>query len=92
VELLKEGLIFEDSQQFMKRVEKAKKKISFYRSLFKRIVVVSHYYTIQYLGSNEYLECGTPKFNIDIENCKPYFASVQEISRPAQRRLEANTA
>jgi len=55
VELLKEGKIYEDGEQYLKRIEKAKKKLSFYRSLFSRIVVVSHYYTIQYLSAEEYL-------------------------------------
>jgi len=89
VELLKEGKIYEDGKQFSKRIENTKKKISFYRSLFSRIAVVSHYYTIQFLIAEEYLECGSPKYDIDIENCTPYYSSTHEIIRPMKRRLES---
>lgn len=88
MELLKEGKVYEDGEQFFKRIEKTKKRLSFYRSLFRRIAVVSHYYTIQFLTAEEYLECGTPKYDINVENCTPYYSSTHEIMRPIKKRLE----
>lgn len=53
--------------------------IANYRERYSKIAIVSHYYTLEYLGAMEYMNCGTPKYYIDIKNCLPYYASVSGI-------------
>lgn len=79
LQLLKEGKIYEDAYQYRKRIDKVKERIGYYKSVFNRIAVVSHYYTIEYIGAKEYLSSGDPNFCLDVQNCTPYYASTQMI-------------
>ena len=57
----------------------AKHRISEYREKYRRIAVVCHYYTIEYMGASKYEECGVPAYNIDIKNCRPYYSKLSNL-------------
>ena len=50
-----------------------------YREKYKLIAVVTHYYTIEYLGAMEYKEDGSPHTYFDIKNCTPYYSSLERL-------------
>lgn len=77
--LLKQGKVYEDAFQFRKRIEDLKQRIAYYKSIFNRIAIVSHYYTIEYMGAEKYMKNGTPNFNLDVKNCTPYYASTEKL-------------
>ena len=52
-----------------------------YKKRYETIAMVTHYYTIEYISALEYKSNGSPNFYIDIENCKPYYASVADLER-----------
>ena len=51
MKLLKENKLYENAITYRQRIERVKAKISEYKEKYKRIAVVSHYYTIEYLGA-----------------------------------------
>jgi len=86
LQLLREGRIYEDAYQYRKRIEKVKERIGYYKSVFNRIAVVSHYYTIEYIGAKQYQTNGTPNFCLDVQNCTPYYSSTQMILSLAHQK------
>ena len=84
VRLLKDKQILEDALTFRRRVQSIKEMITNYKQQYRTIAVVTHYYTIEYLSAIEYNEDGSPSFYTDIKNCKPYYASVSDLSRAKQ--------
>lgn len=62
-----------------------KRMIKEYKKKYERIAMVTHYYTIEYLSAVEYKSDGSPKFYIDIENCKPYYASVLDLEKKRRK-------
>lgn len=38
------------------------------------MAIVSHYYTIEYISAVDYMQCGAPKYYLDVKNCIPYYA------------------
>ena len=50
-----------------------------YRQRYNRIAVVSHFYAIEYLAATGYESSGVPKYDIDIKNCTPYYASLDDL-------------
>lgn len=75
LQLLKEGKIYEDAYQYRKRIDKVRERIAYYKSIFNRIAIVSHYYTIEYIGAKDFMTCGSPNFCLDVKNCTPYYSS-----------------
>lgn len=51
--------------------------------------MVSHYYTIEYLGAIDYEESGAPKYYIDIKNCRPYYSSILDLLSYKEAEKEA---
>ena len=56
-----------------------------YKKQYKKIAIVTHYYTIEYISAVEYKSNGSPKYYIDIENCKPYYASVPDLEKKKRK-------
>ena len=79
VKLLREGKLHEGLFSYRKRIQQSKRMIAEYRKKYNRVAIVSHYYTIEYLGAVSYKSCGTPSYYIDIKNCKPYFANLANM-------------
>lgn len=79
LELLKTGAIHEDAWTYRKRVNRIKKMIADYKNRFEKIAVVTHYYTIEYISAYDYEPCGMPKYYIDIKNCQPYYACLDNL-------------
>ena len=52
--------------QYWKRVQKMKNMIARYKQSYKKIAIVSHYYSIEYISSMSEHADGTPDCYMDI--------------------------
>lgn len=62
-----------------KRALEIKKLIKQYKEKHKTVVVIAHYYIIQYLKSNSFKEDGDLTYYHDILNCHPYYEQFEEL-------------
>ena len=76
---MKEGAIHEGPLYYRERTKRIKQKLAEYKKKFHKIGIVSHYYTIEYLAAKEYEICGTPVHYMDVKNCIPYYACLEEL-------------
>ena len=53
--------------------------IARYRQSYKKVAIVSHYYSIEYMTAMNYNEDGTPECYMDIKNCTPYYSSLEDL-------------
>ena len=77
--MLKEEKIHEDAILYRRRMQQAKYRIAQFNEKYSRIAIVCHYYTIEYITAFEYMECGTPIYTIDIQNCRPYYCHLSDL-------------
>lgn len=76
---MQEQVIHEDAFQYRQRVQKAKLRLAEYRAKYRNIAVVGHYYTVEYMSAKQYLASGEPACDIDIKNCVPYYARLDDL-------------
>lgn len=77
--MLKEGLVLEDAFQYRKRIQLAKHRIAHYQRKYDKVAIFCHYYTIEYISAQRYQPDGAPVLAIDIKNCQPYFARIEDL-------------
>ena len=73
--------IRESSGNVRERARKVKEILKEYRQQYKKICVVSHFYTIRFLCCKEFDEQNEPKDRLCMMNCETLEASLDEISQ-----------
>lgn len=62
------------------RAQRIKERLRFYRQKYKRIVIVSHFFTIRYICSQQFVN-DEPVEGLVMKNTGVHSASLEEISK-----------
>lgn len=79
LDCLSQRSVYEHPKDLRSRVSKLKQILSEYREKYKTIVVVAHYYTIEFIKSTGFREDGNLQEYQGIINCYPYYEKLEEL-------------
>lgn len=79
LEFLSQKIVYETSKDLRGRIAKLKQVMKEYREKYEKIVVVAHFYTIQFIKSTGFREDGNVCEIQEILNCHPYYESLEEL-------------
>ena len=78
--MINQNQVEEDAQILRNRAWKIKKELLRFKQKHCNILLISHYYVIQYLNTKSFNEIDhRPVDDVDLKNCHPYYNNLQEL-------------
>lgn len=81
LDCLSQKTVYEQPKDLRSRIGKLKQLMNEYRQKYKTIVVVAHYYTIEFIKSTGFKEDGNLQQYQGIINCYPYYERLGELMK-----------
>jgi broad specificity phosphatase PhoE len=71
----------ETASNVRERARKVKELLREYSKTYKRIAVVSHFFTIKYLNATEFNEFDEPVNKVHMGNCGIFTATLEDLNK-----------